>query len=141
MNESTVRVFKTRYYKELKQVTKEQREVSKCIPRYFQPTGRPLTLDIIDGMVQTYLRTLFKRGGVIIIVLANATAKAFISKYPNAAANVDIESSRWSRMNFVKRWKPSTKVETPEKARKKIDLLFLQDTVLSTISHQRLLST
>ena len=45
-------------------------------------------------MVQTYLRALSKRGGVIKTFLANATAKAFISKYPNAGANVDIESGR-----------------------------------------------
>ena len=44
LNKSTVRTFKTRYYKELKQATKEQREVPKCIPKYFQPTGRPLNL-------------------------------------------------------------------------------------------------
>ena len=62
----------------------------------------------IDGMVQTYLRPLTKRGGVINAVVTNPTAKTLISKYPNAVANVDTKSSRWAqslltRMNLQQR--------------------------------------
>lgn len=85
-----------------------------------------------------HLRALSRRGTVINTV-ANATAKVFISKHPNTAANVDIESSRWSkhlftRMDFVKRRKTSSKIEIPEKARKEIEL-FLQDTVSRIVQH------
>lgn len=84
----------------------------------------------IDGMVQTYLRPLTKRGGVINAVVTNPTAKTLISKYPNAVANVDTKSSRWAqslltRMNFVKRRKISSKVNTPERVQKEIEFLFL----------------
>ena len=58
LNESIVLTFRKLYHKELKQVTKEQREVSNCIPKYFEPTDRLLMLGKIDGMVQTYLRAL-----------------------------------------------------------------------------------
>lgn len=86
-----------------------------------------------------HLRALSRRGSVINTV-ANATAKVFISKHPNTAANVDIESSRWSkhlftRMNFVKRWKTSSKIEIPEKAREEIELFSLQDTVSRIEQH------
>ena len=84
----------------------------------------------IDGMVQTYLRPLTKRGGVINAVVTNPTAKTLISKYPNAVANVDTKSSRWAqsllrRMSFVKRRKISSKVNTPERVQKEIEFLFL----------------
>ena len=84
----------------------------------------------IDGMVQTYLRPLTKWGGVINAVVTNPTAKTLISKYPNAVANVDTKSSRWAqslltRMNFVKRRKISSKVNTPERVQKEIEFLFL----------------
>ena len=49
----------------------------------------------LDSMVQTNLRTLSIRGGVVNTSVANATAKALISKYPNIVnPGVDIESSR-----------------------------------------------
>ena len=87
-------------------------------------------LDEIDGMVQTYLRPLTKRGGVINAVVTNPTAKTLISKYPNAVANADTKSSRWAqslltRMNFVKRRKIPSKVKTPERAQKEIEFHFL----------------
>ena len=51
-------------------------------------------------MVQTYLRALSKRGGVVNTSVANATAKALISKYPNIVnPGVDIESSREKEQN------------------------------------------
>ena len=87
-------------------------------------------LDEIGGMVQTYLRPLTKRGGVINAVVTNPTAKTLISKYPNAVANADTKSSRWAqslltRMNFVKRRKIPSKVKTPERAQKEIEFHFL----------------
>lgn len=76
---------------------------------------------------------------IINTVVANATVKALISKYPNAVANVDIESNRWTeslfkRMNFVKRPKNFIKLDIPEKARKEIQFLFLHNIVSMVVS-------
>ena len=53
LNESTVRSFKAKYYQELNQAAKEMRNPTKGIPKYSQPTGRPLMLGELDSMVQT----------------------------------------------------------------------------------------
>ena len=98
LNESTVRSFKAKYYQEINQVAKEKRNLTKNIPKYSQPTGQPLMLGELDSMVQTYLQALGKRGGGFNTSVANATAKALISKYPNIVnPGVDIESSRCAK--------------------------------------------
>ena len=85
-------------------------------------------------MVRKYLLSLSKRGGVVNTTVANATAKALMSKYPHAVGQVDIDSSRWakslfSRINFVKRRKTSSKVDISDGARKEIEFLYLHDIV------------
>ena len=92
LNDSTVRSFKAKYYQEINQAAMGMRNPTKSIPKYSQPTGRPLMLGELDIMVQTYLRALSKRGEVVNTSVANATAKALISKYPNIVnPGVDIE--------------------------------------------------
>ena len=75
---------------------------------------------------------LSRRGGVVNTTVANATAKALMSKYPNAVGDVNIESTRWAkslftRMHFVR--KTSSKVDIPDGARKEIEFLFVHDVV------------
>ena len=120
LSESTVRTFKKKYYEELSRHTKEQLEASQRIQKYSTKTGRPLLLGELDEMVRKYLLSLSKKGGVVNTTVANATAKALMSKYPHAVGQVDIDSSRWtkslfSRINFVKRRKTSSKVNIPER--------------------------
>ena len=134
LTESTVRTFKKKYYQEVTAAAKEQRQPSQKLTRYSQPTGRPRLLGEIDEMVQTYLMALSKRGGVVNTTVANATAKALMSKYPNVVGDIDIESARWAkslftRMHFVRRRKTSSKVDIPDRARKEIEFLFLHDVV------------
>ena len=57
-----------------------------------------------------------------------------MSKYPYVVGQVDVDSSRWgkslfTRMNFVKRRKTSSKVDIPDGARKEIEFLFLHEIV------------
>ena len=83
-------------------------------------------------MVQKHIRYLSKNGNVINTNVANATAKALISKYPYVAGDIDVNSSRWfknlfARMNFVKRRKTSSKVDNPDKARKEIEFFFARN--------------
>ena len=137
----SVRSFKNKYYKQLREKSKEELDKPQTIPRYSQKTGRPLLLGELDKMVQKYLLTLSKRGGVINTTVANATAKALMSKYPHVVGQIDVDSSRWakslfSRMNFVKWRKTSSKVDIPDGARKEIEYLFLHEIVSIVEKHK-----
>ena len=141
LSESTVRSFKKKYYEQLRERSKEELDKSQTIPMYSQKTGRPLILGELDEMVRKYLLTLSKRGGVINTTVANATAKALMSKHPHVVGQTDVDSSRWakslfSRMNFVKRRKTSSKVDIPDGARKEIEFLFLHKIVSIVEKHK-----
>lgn len=134
LNESTIRTFKAKYQEELKNAEKEKREPNKAIEKYSRKTGRPLLLGELDSMVQSYLTAQSKKGCVINVSIANATARALINRYPNSVGNIDIESSSWARsifrrMGFVRRRKTSSKIEIPEAARKEIEYLFHHEIV------------
>ena len=45
-------------------------------------------------MVQKHIRSLSKKGSVINNTVANATAKALISKYHYVAGDIDVNSTR-----------------------------------------------
>ena len=88
----------------------------------------------LDSMIQSYIKSLSNRGGVVNTVIANATAKALMKRYPNVVGEIDVDNSRWAkslfqRMNFVKRRKTSSKVDIPEGARKEIEYIFLHEIV------------
>ena len=139
LSESTVRIFKKRYYQEVRKC-KEKLEESKSITKYARKTGRPYLLGELDKMVQKHIRSLSKKGSVINTTVANATAKALISKYPYVAGDIDVNSSRWAkslfaRMNFLKRRKTSSKVGIPDKARKEIEFLFLHEIATKVEKH------
>ena len=139
LSESTARTFKKRYYEEVRK-WKEKLEESISISKYARKTGRPYLLGELDKMVQKHMRSLSKKGSVINTTVANATAKALISKYPYVAGDIDVDSSRWIkslfvRMNFVKRRKTSSKVDIPDKARKEIEFLFLHEIVNKVEKH------
>ena len=128
---------------QLREKSKEELDKSQTIPSYSQKAGRPLLLGELNEMVWKYLLTLSKRGGVINTTVANATAKALMSKYPHVVRQIDVDSSRWakslfSRMNFVKRRKTSSKVDIPDGTRKEIEFCIYcretQDT--SSTDHQ-----
>jgi len=61
--------------KEIKNASKEKRAVVQSVPKYSLKTGRPLMLGEIDKMVQTYIKAVSTRGGLVTRTLANATAK------------------------------------------------------------------
>ena len=80
LNESTVREFKKRYKLRLQTL---RGEVTKLVPRYSFQTGRPLLLQDLDGIVQTFIKQLSNRGGVVNRAIANATAEALLTRYSN----------------------------------------------------------
>ena len=73
LNESTVRDMMRKYTDLLK--TEVGGISKKEIPKYKVPTGRPLLLGDLDGMVQKYLKAVRSRGGHVSRALAEATAK------------------------------------------------------------------
>ena len=87
-----------------------------------------------DLSLMSLILSLRKRGGVINTTVANATAKALVSKYPYVVGQVDVDSSRcakslFSIINFVKQRKTSSKVDIPDGSRKQMEFLYLHDTV------------
>ena len=85
-------------------------------------------------MVRKYLLSLSKRGGVVNTRVANVKVKALMSKYLHVVGQVDVDLSRWakslfSRMNFVKQRKTSSKVDILDGVQKETELLYLHDIV------------
>ena len=83
----------------------------------------------LDSMVQTYFIAQSQRGCVVNTSITNATACAFIQRFPQAIGNIDLEStaqvrSLFKQTGFVKRQKASSKFEIPDAARKEIEFLF-----------------
>ena len=88
----------------------------------------------IDQMVQTYIKAVSSRGGLVTRTLANSAAKALMARYLNLVGNIDVDSSSWAkslfkRMGFVRRIKTSSKVSIPDGARKEIEFLFHHEIV------------
>ena len=95
------------------------------------PLGRPLLL----GMVQRFLLSLRRTGGLVSSAVAISAAKALIARNPQYnLSHIDLDSSHWAqslfrRMGFKKRMRTTGKVEIPEGARKEAELLYLHNTV------------
>ena len=80
-----------------------------------------MLLGDLDRMVQSYLKALSNRGGVINTTIANVT----IEQNPDVFGNIDVDLSRWAaslfrRMGFVKRRKSLSKVHISDGSRKEI---------------------
>ena len=128
LKESTIRSFKTRVIKEIKDASKEQREVTQSLKKYPKPTRRPLLLGELDAMVQSYIQAVNSRGTLVNSSLAIAVCKALIQKCLHAVGNIDIDSSSWTkslfkRMGYVHLMKTSSKVKILDDARCEIEFL------------------
>ena len=129
-----MREFKKKHNTEIANTAKEKREVANVIQKYSSHTGRPLLLGELDSMVQTYIKQLSNRGGVVNRAIANATGQASLSRYPNLVGEINVSSSSWAqslfrRMSFKKHRKTSSAVDIPDSTRKEIEYLFLHDIV------------
>ena len=82
--------------------TKEKTEVANVIPKYSSHTGRPLFLGELDSVVQTCIKQLSNRGGAVNRAIANATAQALSTRYPNLVGEIDVSSSFWAQSFFSK---------------------------------------
>ena len=117
LNESTVCSFKKKVEGKIKRTSKERRELKQQISKYSSPTSRPLLLEDLDRMVQSCLRALCKRRGVINTTIANTTANALIKQNPGVVGDIDVNSSHWAaslfrQMRFLKRCKTPSNCKT-----------------------------
>ena len=130
LNESTVRRFCNLYKRELQQASKEKREIKSALKCLLQ--GRSILLDSLDEMVQQYLLATRSKRGLISSIIAIATAKVLIARYPEYDhEHIDLDSS-WAkslfkRMGFVKRMPTTEKVEIPEEAKNEAQFAYLHD--------------
>ena len=99
------------------------------------PRGRPLLLDSLDQMVQRFLLSLRRTGGLVSSAIVTSSAKALIARNPQYnLSHIDLDSSHlaqslFRRMVFKKRMRTTGKVEIPEGARKEAELLYLHKIV------------
>ena len=59
-----------------------------------------MLLGDLDRIVQSYLRALSNRGGVIDTKIANATANALIKRKPGVVGDIDVNWSHWAASLF-----------------------------------------
>ena len=106
LKESTARSFRAKYHQLVKSADTIISPTNKIVTL---KRGRPLLLGKLDETVKNFLIALRKKGGVVNTVVANATAKALISKSDDEHLRlIDLNSSSWAkslfkRMDFVKR--------------------------------------
>ena len=119
---SSVRRFVKLYKDELKNASKEKRNVNdKLIPIQ---RGRKSMLGSLDQKVQNYLRSYRSLGGQISTIVAVTIAKVLITTSPELELqHIDLDSSSWAkslfqRMRFVRRMKTTGKPEISAGARK-----------------------
>ena len=99
------------------------------------PRGRPLLLGSLDHMVQRFLLSLRRTGGLVSSAIAISAAKALIARnLQYNLSHIDLDSSYLAqslfwRMGFKKRMRTTGKVEIPEGAGKEAELLYLHNIV------------
>ena len=92
-------------------------------------------------MVQRYLLATRSKGGTISSVIAIATAKALIARYPEYnLGHLDLDISSWAErlfkgMGFVKQMSTTEKVEIPEGAKEEAKFVYLHDIVALAEEH------
>ena len=86
-------------------------------------------------MVQRFLLSLRRTGGLVSSAIAISAAKALIARNRQYnLSDIDLDSSHWAqrlfrRMSFKKRMRTTGKVEIPQGVRKEAELLYLRNIV------------
>ena len=139
LKESTARSFCAKYHQLIKSADTIIFPTNKIVTL---KCGRPLLLGKLDETVKNFLIALRKKGGVVNTVVANATAKALISKSDNEYLQlIDLDSSSWAkslfkRMGFVKRACTTSRPDIPASARKEAELIFHHQITTLKEKHQ-----
>ena len=134
LSESSTWRFSDLYKEEISKAQKNNRDVNRNLS--VLPSGRPLLLGSLDQMVQRFLLSLHRTGGLVSSAVAISGAKALIARNPQYnLGHINLDSSLWAqslfwRMGFKKRVRATGKVEIPEGARKETELLYLHNIVV-----------
>ena len=127
-------------YKELKHLAKKGKiAAAKSIEN--MKRGRPLLLGgVLDEKVNSFLRAVRHRGGVVNSTIAIATAKPLIDHgqedhLKGLVINQSWAQSFFRRMKFCRRMQTTSKVPIPEKARQEIELIFMHRIVQKVEQH------
>ena len=97
LNESTVHGFRKRYVAQIKDAHRKKKSLRKVIVNKLR--GHPCLLgDKIDRLVQNYLKATRYKGGVVNSLVAIATVKALLKRYPRLE-NLKIGRS-WAQSLF-----------------------------------------
>ena len=121
LSESNTLISKL-YKEEISKAQKNNRDINRNLS--VLPHGRPLLLGSLDQMVQRFLLSLRRTGGLVSSAIAISAAKALIARNPQYnLCHIDMDSSYWPqslfrRMGFKKRMRTTGKVEIPEGFRK-----------------------
>ena len=122
VNESTIRVFRAMFIAELEKARTEKCPIAPNLN--VLPRGHLLLLGNLDQMVQKFLLTLWRRGGLTASVIAVSVAKALIARDLHLMLDhIDMDSSTWvknlfHRMSF-KKWKLLARSKSPMEQRKR----------------------
>ena len=139
LNESTVRGFKKRYDAHINDADRKKKSPKKVIVNKLR--GRPCLLgDKIDPLVQNYLQATRHKRGVVNSLVAIATAKALLKRYPRLEKDLKVgrswAQSLFRRMVFVRRMKTTGKVHIPVGAQREAELKFLHQIVNQVEEYQ-----
>ena len=139
LNESTVRGFKKRYDAHINDADRKKKSPKKVIVNKLR--GRPCLLgDKIDPLVQNYLKATRHKRGVVNSLVAIATAKALLKRYPRLEKDLKVgrswAQSLFRRMVFVRRMKTTGKVHIPVGAQREAELKFLHQIVNQVEEYQ-----
>ena len=133
LSESNARRFSKLCKEEISSAQKNNLDVNRNLSVF--PRGRPLLLGSLDQMMQIFLLSLRRNGGLVSSTVAISAAKALIARNPQYdLSHVNLDSSHWAeilfrRMGFKKRIRTTGKVESPQGARKEAELLYLHNIV------------
>ena len=140
LNESTVRGFRKRYEAQTKDAHRKKKSPQKVIVNKLR--GGPCLLgDKINLLVQNYLKATRHKGGVVNSLVAIATAKALLKRYPclekeNLKIERSLAQSLFRRMDFVRRIKTTGNVHIPIGIQKEAELKFLHQIVNQVEKYQ-----
>ena len=91
INKSTIKEFKKKHEVALRRSKNSARQ--ETVKGLTAEKGDcPLVPGKVDGMVQTYIRSVSNRGGVVMRSMAVATTKALMIHYPDMVGKIDLDN-------------------------------------------------
>ena len=95
LSKGNARRFSKLYKEEISKVKRNNHDVNRNLS--VLPRGRPLLLGSLDQMVQRFLLSLRRTGGLVSSAVTISAAKALIARNPqNNLSHIDLDPSHWA---------------------------------------------